>query len=77
VLNAAVDVAVDATENPDLRCWRTMPQTCYVGEFLISPGTHNIEIHFLQKDRLLVTKKAYQNYQIQKNINLIDAYTMN
>ncbi|MBN2423634.1 MAG: hypothetical protein JXR46_07060 [Calditrichaceae bacterium] len=77
VLNAAADIAVDATENPDLRGWRTMPQTCYAGEFPITPGRHNVEIRFLQRDRIVVDKKVYPEFEVKNNINLVDAYSFN
>jgi hypothetical protein len=77
VTNLAIDVAVDATENPDLRCWRTMPQTCYIGEFFLPSGTHDIEIQFYNRNRILVNKKVIPNYETKSKINLIDAYSLN
>ena len=46
LLNLGVDAAVDATENPDLRSWRTMPQKCYIGEYKLEPGVYDIDIIF-------------------------------
>ena len=77
LLDAVVDVSVDATENADLRCWRMMPRYCYAGEIPISPGTHNIEIEFMNKNNLLIKKKAYPNYTITNKLNLIDLALIN
>lgn len=46
-IDLAVDVGVDATERADLRSWKTMPQHCYVGNFKLPPGTHQIQLQFL------------------------------
>jgi hypothetical protein len=46
ILVGIANAAVDATENADLRSWRTMPGFCYVGEFEMKPGKYDIEIKF-------------------------------
>lgn len=77
ILDAAVDIGVDATENADLRSWRTMPQKCYVGEFDITSGQHDIEVHFYNKNNLLVQKKTFSNFSAGNNLNLIDMVSLN
>ena len=77
LLDAVVDVSVDATENADLRCWRMMPRYCYSGEIPISQGTHYIEIDFMNKNNLLIKKKTYPNYTITNKLNLIDLALIN
>ena len=77
LLDAVVDIGVDATENADLRCWRMMPRYCYAGEIPISPGTHDIIIEFYNKTNLLIKKKTYPNFSISKKLNLIDAVLIN
>jgi len=77
LINAAVDAGVDATEKPDLRCWRTMPQNCYIGEFFIPKGRHNIEVQFLTRDNLLIQSKRADNYQMKNNVNILDFVSLN
>ncbi|MGD9488425.1 MAG: COG3014 family protein [Calditrichaceae bacterium] len=78
LLNAAVDVGVDATENADLRCWRTMPNQCYIGEFDIDPGVHNITINFLNSYGSIIQSKSIEQYTVVHNgFNLIDAVSLN
>jgi len=52
--NAAIDTAVGISENADLRCWRLMPGKCLVGEFVVKPGSHKIEIHYLDSANRIV-----------------------
>jgi hypothetical protein len=77
LLNLGVDAAVDATENPDLRCWRTMPQHCYIGEFKLVPGKYNISIRFYNQNGLLVKTQNYDHYQIEEGLNLIETNCLN
>lgn len=77
LIDAAVDIGVDATENADLRCWRTMPQYCHIGEFNLAPGKHHIEIRFMNQNGLLIQKKSFQDYEITKGLNLIDLVSLN
>lgn len=77
LLDAVVDIGVDATENADLRCWRMMPRYCYAGEIPVSPGTHDIIIEFYNKNNLLVKKKTYPKFAASNKLNLIDAVYIN
>ncbi len=77
LINAAVDVGVDATEQPDVRCWRTMPQNCYVGEFFVEDGVHDIKVEFLTREELLIKSKELRQYQMQKHLNLLDFVSLN
>jgi len=42
----AADLAVDASEQADLRCDRYFPGQARVGEFLIEPGQHDVEVDY-------------------------------
>lgn len=56
-----ISVAVAATEHADLRCWRTMPAFCMVGEFEVAPGVHDVEVRFLDlSGRVLQTANLYE-----------------
>ncbi len=76
--NLLVDIAVDATENADLRCWRTMPGYCYAGEFELAEGEYNIDIVFLDANNRPISKTTYSNYKVnKKGLNLLNAACLN
>ncbi len=77
ILNFGVDLAVDATENPDLRSWRTLPQDCYIGEYDIGEGKHQIELHFLNSMGSTVKIERYPDYLITPRFNLLEAICLN
>jgi hypothetical protein len=54
--NIATDIAVDATENADLRVSRFFPAYAMVGDFTITPGIHAVKIEYYHTNgNLLVT----------------------
>ncbi|MBU2505836.1 MAG: hypothetical protein KJ799_03820 [Bacteroidetes bacterium] len=71
------NVVVDATENADLRSWRTMPSYSFISEVPINPGKYNIEIHFLGPDNQILQKNIIENYTVGKGLNLIEAFHLN
>ncbi|HGY56513.1 MAG TPA: hypothetical protein ENK44_12460 [Caldithrix abyssi] len=78
LMDMAVDIAVDATENADLRCWRTMPQFCYVAEYDMPKGEdYRVEVHFVDRNGQLISRKVEENYSLSGKLNLIDAVSLN
>ncbi|GAB4379076.1 MAG: COG3014 family protein [Calditrichia bacterium] len=77
LINLGVDAMVDATENPDLRSWTTMPQRCYIGEFPLNEGKHHIEIHFRRANGLLVKRVEIPAYEMSNRLNLVRAICLN
>lgn len=77
ILNWTVDMAIDATENPDLRCWRTLPQKCYIGEFPLEGGEHDIQIEFISSSGSVLKQENYNEYQVSPRFNLIEAVCLN
>jgi hypothetical protein len=78
LLNFGVDMVVDATENPDLRCWRTLPGKCYIGEFELAEGTHTVEIRYYNQDHLLVKSEQFPEYTINYGkLNLLESVCIN
>jgi len=77
LIDAAVDAGVDATEKADLRCWRTMPENCYVGEFKLQPGIHDVQVKFFSPDGILVKEKNFSNFKIKKTLNVLDVFSLN
>jgi uncharacterized protein len=77
ILVGIANAAVDATENADLRSWRTMPGYCYVGEFQIEEGTYNIEIKFSNQFNEPVLSTTYSDYKVTSGLNLLEAFHLN
>jgi len=77
ILVGIANAAVDATENADLRSWRTMPGYCYVGEFKIEEGTYNIEIRFSDQYNESVLSTTYSDYKVTSGLNLLEAFHLN
>jgi hypothetical protein len=48
------DVAVDATENADLRISRFFPAKALVGEIEVTPGLHTISVEYYDKNGTLL-----------------------
>ena len=77
LINIATDIAVDATENADLRCWHTMPQKCYIAEYKLQPGTYDISIHFLANNGQVIKKVDHRQFKIDSNnLNLVEAVAL-
>ncbi len=49
----ATDIAVDASEQADLRISRYFPAYAYAGEWEVEPGVHDIEIEYYGSKSLL------------------------
>ncbi len=76
LIDASVDLAVDATEQPDLRCWKTLPAQCLVGEYPLSPGKHNVEVRCYSTDGMLLYSKNFSNVDVKDGVNLIHFVTL-
>ena len=78
LMDMAVDLAVDATENADLRCWRTMPQFCYTAEYELPRGeSYRVEVHFVDRNNQLISRKVLDNLNLSTKLNLVDAVSLN
>lgn len=61
---AAIDVATDLSENPDLRCSRLLPDRIYVGDFVLPPGEYTLTIEFLDDENQVVKAENISNYMV-------------
>lgn len=77
ILVGVVNVVVDATENADLRSWRTMPGYCFVAEFQMEKGIYNIEIRFLNQFGEVISNKTIEKYKVTSRLNLVEAVHLN
>ena len=74
ILVGIANAAVDATENADLRNWRTIPGYCYVGEFKLDEGLYDIEIKFYDEFDQEIMSTLYNDYKITIGLNLVEAF---
>ena len=74
IINLGVDAIFDATENPDLRTWSSLPRYCYVGEIELPPGQYEIRVQYIGRANLLLTEKIYADYTVGQKLNLIESF---
>jgi uncharacterized protein len=77
LMDAAVDIGVDATENADLRYCRTLPQQCYIGEFEVPVGAHTVNLTFISKQGQVIENQQWDMYEVDQGLNLIDTALLN
>jgi hypothetical protein len=71
----AADVAVDATENADLRVSRFFPANALVGEYQLSPGAHQVKIEYYHKNgNLLITDDRGEVIVTEDGMNFIETF---
>lgn len=69
-----VDVAMDLSENADLRCARLLPGRVLVGDFVVPPGEHDVRIAVIGQAGQTIAVKTYPGYQvIAGKANLLEA----
>ncbi|MCD4829107.1 MAG: hypothetical protein K8R90_06740 [Candidatus Cloacimonetes bacterium] len=71
----ATDIAVDATENADLRISRFFPSQALVGEFEVAAGSHQLEVeYYTPAGRLLFTDDLGTVEVRQNGLNLVETF---
>ncbi len=73
LINTLVDAGVDATEHADLRCWRTMPQHCYIGEVKVKPGVYEVALEYFDVNNQLIASQNFGSVKTDPNINILDS----
>ena len=76
VLDASVDLAVDATEQPDLRCWKTLPDECLIGEFPVQDGNHTVDIACYANDGTLIYQERFDQVPVKSGLNIVNFATL-
>jgi len=74
IINLGVDAIFDATENPDLRIWSSLPQFCYAGEIVLPPGVYDIRIQFIGQADLPLSEKSYPEVIVGHKLNLLETF---
>lgn len=74
----AVDAAVDATENADLRISRFFPALAYIGEIEVDPSVQQIRIEYFAHNGNLLYVEEIPQYQFKRSgLNLINSFYLN
>ncbi|MDY6915785.1 MAG: hypothetical protein SVM86_05690, partial [Candidatus Cloacimonadota bacterium] len=72
------DLAVDATENADLRISHFFPKLALAGEIHLEPGCYNITIKYIGKNNTVIYQDTKEEFQIRKNdLNLVESFYLN
>lgn len=70
----AADVAVEATEQADLRMSRYFPAFAHVGEFELQAGQHTVEVEYRGRDGVLRVDR-FENVEVTpRGLNLVTSY---
>lgn len=76
-IDMAVDASVDATERADLRCWSTMPQNCYVGQFDVPKGKVDVEAVFVSASGQIIARQRMDQVEVGKGVQLLEFVSLN
>lgn len=74
IINLGVDAIFDATENPDLRIWSSLPRYCHVAEIELPAGVHDIRLQFIGRANLQLTERIYSEYTVGQRLNLLESF---
>jgi len=66
LVKAASQAASWASEQADVRHWRSLPAEIRVGRILIPPGEYKGRIDFVDSNRAVVISKQIQNFTVKK-----------
>lgn len=72
----AVDSAVDATENADLRISRFFPDAVYVSEAEVTPGIHTVKIQFYDTYGRLLNEDTRKITAKTNTCNIIESFCL-
>lgn len=69
------NVAIDATENADLRISRYFPAKALVGELIVEPGVHDFSVEYLGDNDILLYRKELGQREVRPGkLNLVESY---
>jgi len=74
--NLAVDIAVDASENADLRISQFFPASAHVAELALTPGIYHIVIEYWSSNRLLKEIDHGLRDFRPDELNLVESYLL-
>jgi hypothetical protein len=70
----AVDAAVDATENADLRISRYFPGKVHAAEVILPPGTYHVKVQYFGRNNTLLFTEDFPEMELTKRgLNIISS----
>jgi len=77
LLSVATDVAVDISENADLRTSHFFPSRAYVGEVEVVPGKYRVIVEYFDAKGTLIFKDDQGEREFKKTgINLVESFCL-
>lgn len=78
LLRVATDIAVDISENADLRAARFFPAEAHIGEIELEPGLYDIRIEYLNRYNSILLRDIKEQYEVKAGeLNLINSFYLN
>ncbi|MCD6250419.1 MAG: hypothetical protein J7J98_08830 [candidate division Zixibacteria bacterium] len=75
---AAIDAVMDVIENADLRCARLLPGRIFVGDFVLTPGSYDLTVEFIDQSGERIGGQSFPGYRVTKHgLNLVEAVMLN
>jgi len=75
---AAIDIATDLSENPDLRCCHYLPGRIFVIDLELPPGLHDIVVRYVGADGHVLQDVYYEQFNVRSaGLNLIQSNCLN
>jgi hypothetical protein len=75
--SVATDVAVDASEQADLRVSRYFPAYAYAGEWELAPGTYSVAVEYFGSGGLLRVEDLGSVTVGAEGLNLVSSFYNN
>ena len=72
----AADVAVDATENADLRIAQFFPAEAWAGEFTVEPGIYDVVVEYWNGSTLMEEESYGEMEFLANELNLIESHVL-
>ncbi len=76
LLGSAADLAVDSTENADLRISQFFPSSAKIAEIAVDPGSYHVTVEYWEGQTLLGTTDHGIREFAQNDLNLIESYIL-
>ncbi|MBN1525123.1 MAG: hypothetical protein JW904_11600 [Spirochaetales bacterium] len=77
LLSLATDLAVEISENADLRIAHFFPGRAYIGEFEVDPGTYSVAVEYLSKSGGVIFRDDRGEVEVTNSgLNLIESFCL-
>ena len=78
LFRVATDIAVDISENADLRATRFFPGEALIGEVEVDPGIYDIRVDYYNRYGTMIFQDKFDNFEVKRNqLNLVHSFYLN